>query len=118
MSLKEIIDRFTLVSGLDRKEISRCLPILEDCRLYFEARLHENLSEADQRRAAHACAVYAFYKVSMMGASDALSSFRVGDVQMQMQPRDAYAAQLWAEEEANLSDIMDLGGAVFRSVRV
>ena len=49
MSLKEIIVRFTLVSGLEMKEVSRFLPIIEDCRLFFESRVGE-LCEADMRR--------------------------------------------------------------------
>ena len=117
MSLKEIIVRFTLVSGLEMKEVSRFLPIIEDCRLYFEERLHDGLGDADMRRAAHACAVYAFYKISMTANTDALSSFRVGDVQMQIEPLGAYAERLWAEECEQITDIMDIGG-FFRSVRV
>ncbi len=121
MSLKGIIDRFTLVSGLEMKDVSRFLPIIEDCRLYFEERLHDGLSEADQRRADHACAVYAFYKISMMGSADALKSFRVGDVQMEPEPLGAYAERLWAEERESIADIVDIGdigSGLFRSVRV
>ena len=118
MSLKGIIDRFTLVSGLGMKDVSRFLPIIEDCRLYFEERLFDGLSEADTRRAEHACAVYAFYKISMMANTDALSSFKVGDVQMQIEPLGAYAERLWAEECDRIADIMDIGGSLFRSVRV
>ena len=32
MSLKEIIERFTLVSGLEMKDVSRFMPIIVDCK--------------------------------------------------------------------------------------
>ena len=118
MSLKEIIVRFTLVSGLEMKEVSRFLPIIEDCRLFFESRIGE-LCEADMRRLEHACAVYAFYKIGMTGSADGLSSFKVGDVQMEMDDRRAYAEKLWAAERESISDIIDVsGGFAFRRVRV
>ncbi len=118
MSLKGIIDRFTLVSGLEMKDVSRYLPIIKDCCLYFEEHLRRDLSEADIRRAEHACAVYAFYKISMMGGTEALSMFRVGDVQMQIESPGAYAEKLWAQECEAIADIADIGGCVFRGVRV
>lgn len=119
MSLKEIIERFTLVSGLEMKEVSRYMPIIEDCRLYFESRAGEGLSEADTRRLEYSCAVYAFYKVSRAGRLDGLRSFKVGDVQMEIEDYGAYAEKLWAEERDNISDLIDVnGGFAFRGVRV
>ena len=118
MSLKEIIERFTLVSGLEMKEVSRYLPIIEDCRLFFESRVGE-LSEADMRRMEYACAVYAFYKISRAGRLDGLRSFKVGDVQMEIEDLGAYAEKLWAEERESISDIFDVNsGFAFRGVRV
>ena len=35
MRFKEIIERFTLVSGLEMKEVSRFLPIIEDCKAFL-----------------------------------------------------------------------------------
>ena len=118
MSLKEIIERFTLVSGLEMKEVSRYLPIIEDCRLFFESRVGE-LSEADMRRMEYACAVYAFYKISRAGRLDGLRSFKVGDVQMDIGALGEYAEKLWAEERECISDIFDVNsGFAFRGVRV
>ena len=119
MSLKEIIDRFTLVSGLEMKDVSRFLPIIADCKAFFEERMSEELSDADRRRMIHACAVYAFYRVSLMGKLDDLVSFKVGDVQMNVEQVGAAAQKLWETERENIADLIDFGGGfAFRSVRV
>lgn len=118
MRFKEIIERFTLVSGFEMKDVSRFLPIIEDCKALFESRCGE-LDESDLRRAVHACAVYAFYRVSQMGRLDDLKSFKVGDVQMDMEAIGQAAQKLWESEQTDISDIIDFGGDfAFRSVRV
>ncbi|MBQ3264319.1 MAG: hypothetical protein IJH07_00945 [Ruminococcus sp.] len=118
MRLKEIIERFTLVSGFEMKDVSRCLPIIGGCKAYFESLIPE-LSENDLRRAEHACAVYAFYRVSQMGRLDDLQSFKVGDVQMSVEAIGEAAKKLWDAERESISDIVDFGGRfAFRSVSV
>lgn len=118
MRLKEIIERFSLVSGFEMKDVSRFLPIIIDCKAYFESRIPA-LSDSDLRRAEHACAVYAFYRVSQMRRMDDLRSFKVGDVQMNIEAIGEAAKQLWDTERENISDIVELGGSfAFRSVRV
>ena len=119
MSLKEIIERFALVSGLEMKDVSRFMPIIIDCKEYFEQHIADRLSDADLRRAAHACAVYAFYRVTLLGRFDELVSFKAGDVQMDSESAGAAAEKLWAAERESISDILDIGGSfAFRSVRV
>ena len=119
MSLKEIIERFALVSGLEMKEISRWLPILMDCKTYFEEHLKDGLSESDMKRAVHACAVYACYRISLISQSADVLSFKVGDVQLTPLPLDENAEKLWLNECENVSDILDIcGGFGFRSVTV
>ena len=117
MRLKEIIERFTLVSGFEMKDVSRFLPIIIDCKAYFESRIPE-LDDGDLRRVEHACAVYAFYRISQMGRLDDLHSFRVGDVQMNIEAIGEIK-QLWDAERENISDIVDIGSSfAFRSVRI
>ena len=119
MRLKEIIERFTLVSGFEMKDVSRYLPIIADCKDYFEERCAGELSESDRRRAEHACAVYAFYRISQLGRTDDLCSFKVGDVQMSMEAVGKAAEKLWMTERENISDIIDISGSfAFRSVSV
>ncbi len=119
MSLKEIIERFALVSGLEMKDVSRFMPIIVDCKEFFEERIADGLSEADLRRAAQACAAYAFYRVTLLGRFDELVSFKVGDVQMSSESAGTAAEKLWAAERESVGDILDIGGSfAFRSVRV
>ena len=121
MSLNEIMERFTLVSGLGMQEVSRYLPIVKDCKEYLESRIRGELSDADSRRAAYACAVYAYCRISLIGRFEELSSFKAGDVQMQINTSSA-AQQLWEEVRGSVSDIIDLsdlsGEFAFRSVSV
>lgn len=119
MSLKDILDRFTLVSGLSMQEASRYLPIIEDCRLLFEERMKSELTESEKRRAAHACAVYAYYKISRILQSEEISSFKVGDVQFESLSQCDNAEALWREERERIRDLIDLdNGFAFRSVRI
>lgn len=119
MSLKEIIERFALVSGLEMKEVSQYLTILTDCKAFFEARLIGEPDAADLHRAEHACAVYALYKISMMCRIEGLSSFKVGDVQFGLEVTEHAAEKLWAAERESISDIVDVDGDFsFRGVRI
>ena len=54
-----------------------------------------------------------------MGRLDDLKSFKVGDVQMNVEAIGQAARKLWESEQVNISDIIDFGGDfAFRSVRV
>ncbi len=119
MSLKEIIERFALVSGLEMQEISRWLPILLDCREYFEEHLRGELTESDSRRAAYACAVYAYYKISLVAQSDEVETFKVGDVSFTPLAKSNNAEKLWLSERESIGDILDISGEfAFRSVSI
>lgn len=118
MRFKEIIERFTLVSGFEMKDVSRYLPVIADCKAYFES-LIPALNEGELRRVEYACAVYAFYRVSQIGRLDDLKSFKVGDVQMNVEAIGEAAKKLWDAEREAISDLVDIGGEfAFRSVRV
>ena len=122
MNLNDIIDRFTLVSGLEMRDASRYLPIIIDCKTYIEERLTAELSPAQQKRAAHACAVYAYYKLCMTLRDGDFDYFKAGE--LQLSSKDAAdirisAEHLWDEERRNIADIADFdGGFAFRSVRI
>lgn len=120
MSLNEIIERFTLVSGYERKEISRYLPILIDCKEFFEERISRELSGSEHRRVVHACAVYAYYRISRLGRDTGISNFKAGDVQLVMDDEGVdYAEKLWEEEKALIADIVAVDdGFLFRAVSV
>ena len=122
MNLNEIIERFTLVSGLKMNEVSRYLPLIADCRELFLERASGELSEARQRRLAHACAVYAYYRVCLLLRDGGLESFKAGDVQMNTAKFAELcdgAQRMWEEERTVISDIVSFDeGFAFRSVSV
>ena len=119
MSLNEIIERFTLVSGYERKEISRYLPIIIDCKEFFEERISRELTPAEHRRAVHACAVYAYYRISRLGRDVGVGSFKAGDVQLVMDESGAVAEKLWQDEKTAVADIVAIDdGFSFRAVRI
>ena len=100
------------------KDVSRYLPIIADCKEFFEARVGE-YEQSDLRRLEHACAVYAFYRISQLGRLDDLRSFKVGDVQMNVEAIGEAAEKLWLIERENISDLVDISGDfAFRSVRI
>ncbi len=119
MSLNEIIERFTLVSGFERKEISRYLPVIIDCKEYFEERLFRELTASERRRVIHACAVYAYWRISRMGRDFGVGSFKAGDVQLVMGENSDAVDQLWEEEKIAVADLVGLDdGFLFRAVSV
>lgn len=122
MNLNDIIERFTLVSGLSMNETSRYLPLLAECKEHFEEHMRGELSSSQQKRAVHACAVYAYCRVCRILSDTEFASFKAGDVQVTPQDiaaRRSAAERLWSEERSAIADIADLdGGFAFRSVRV
>lgn len=122
MNLNDIIDRFTLVSGLEMRDASRYLPIIIDCKSYMEERLSDGLTDAQQKRAAHACAVYAYYKLCMTLREGGFDYFKAGELQLSSKKAEdirTAAEHLWDEERKAIADIADFdSGFGFRSVRV
>ena len=119
MSLNEIIDRYLLVSGCERKDISRVLPVIIDCMAYFEERIRRELTVSERRRAVHACAVYAYYRTFRIFADAGISSFKAGDVQLETDANDDSLKKLWEEEKAAVADIVALDDDFsFKAVRI
>lgn len=120
MSLNELIERFTLVSGYERKQVSRYLPIILDCKDYFEERVGRELTDAERRRVTHACAVCAYYRISRLGSERNPVNFKAGDVQFVRNEDDSdIAGKLWEEEKSAIADIISFDdGFLFRAVSV
>ncbi|MBQ6152979.1 MAG: hypothetical protein IJJ15_04450 [Ruminococcus sp.] len=107
MSLNELIKRFLLVSGLQKKDVSLYLPVLIDAKTLFEEKTQDrSLTDAERRRLTHACAVYAFYKVSLYNNADALTSFKAGDVSFSVESLRERASLLWEKERASIGDLI------------
>ena len=119
MSLHEIIERFTLVSGFEMQEASRYLTLLSDCAALFEDKISRALTDSESRRLAHACAVYAYYRISCMARDGGLQSFKAGDLQIVTDDDCAAARRLWDAERAQIADIISFDDDfAFRSVDV
>ncbi len=114
MSLSDVINRFSLVSGLDPKEISMYLPMIVDAIAVFEEKTKgRELSALETRRLTHACAVYAYYKVSLCRNTEELSSFKAGDVSISVEIVRANALSMWEKERDELSDIISFSDSDF-----
>ena len=122
MSLNEIIDRFALVSGLGMEEVSRYLTLIGDCKELFEERSPDGLSDAQERRLAHACAVYAYYRVCLLMRDGNFETFKAGDMQVSRGDIGEIceaALRMWEAERESISGIADMDeGFAFRSVVV
>ncbi len=118
MSLKDVVDRFALVSELSQKEISRWIFLIIDCIKYFESICDvDALKESDKKRLSYACAVYAYYKYSL-SQSELAHSFKAGDVQIsESSSRIDTAKKLWQVQKNEISDIADFSGSCFMRVR-
>ena len=108
MSLKDVIDRFALVSELSQEEISRWIFLILDCIKYFESICDiDALKESDKKRLSYACAVYAYYKYSLC-KSESAHSFKAGDIQInQSSSLIEQTASMWQLMKSEISDIVD-----------
>lgn len=119
MSLNEIIERFTLVSGYERKDVSRYLKVIIECKDFFEERISRELTASEYRRVIHACAVYAYYRISRFSRDTGVSNFKAGDVQLVMDDSSDAAQKLWEEEKADVADLVALDDSFsFKAVRI
>lgn len=118
MSLKDVIDRFALVSGLEQEEISKWIFVIVDCIKYFESKLHSSYTDVERKRLSHACAVYAYYKYSLYNYAQTASKFRVGDVEItNSENLTDKAHAMWQNEKSEIADIIDFDGFYFCRVR-
>lgn len=114
MSLSELLNRFSLVSGFDRENISVYLPVIIDAKVFFEEKTKDRqLSAADLRRLTHACAVYAYYKIALCRNSECLTSFKAGDLSFSVENMREQAKLLWEQEKAQSGDILPFADTDF-----
>lgn len=118
MSIKEVIDRFALVSGLEQEEISKWIFVIVDCIKYFESKTNVSaLQDFERTRLVHACAVYAYYKYSLFKLISSTSKFKAGDVEITQSESIADRAHImWQQEKVEIADIIDFDGFCFKRV--
>lgn len=120
MSLKDVINRFALVSSLEQEEISKWIFVIVDCIKYFEGRIkNKTLTDTQLCRLTHACAVYAYYKYSLMNCASAGVRFKAGDVEITTAENLVDTAHaMWQCEKKEISDIFDFDDFCFCRVSV
>ena len=118
MSLKDVLDRFALVSGLEKEEISKWIFIVVDCIKYFEQYLgSKKLNDSDMRRLSHACAVYAYYQYSLINYASAVSRFKAGDVEItESENLTDKVHAIWQQEKKEIADIVNFDDFCFMRV--
>ena len=118
MSLKDVLDRFALVSGLSPEEISKWIFVIIDCIKYFESALNnKTVSDADKRRLVHSCAVYAYYKYSLMMLASNCTKFKAGDIEItRSENLSDTAHEMWQLEKKEIADVIDFDDFCFCKV--
>lgn len=119
MSLKDVLDRFALVSGLEQEEVSKWVFIIIDCIKYFEKNLRKSdLSNDEEKRLSYACATFAYYKYSLCKSAHA-HSFKAGDVQIK-ESSDLIerARALWQLQKSEVEDLVSFDFSGFMRVSV
>ncbi|MBR2715901.1 MAG: hypothetical protein IKB73_06840 [Ruminococcus sp.] len=118
MSLKDVLNRFALVSGLSQEDISKWVFVISDCIKFFESRTaNRNFTESERARLVHACAVYAYYKYSMINFAYNSGKFKAGDVEItQSEDMIDKAHKMWQEEKREISDVFDFDDFAFYGV--
>ncbi len=115
-----VLRRFELVSGMSKERESSYITLIMDCIDAFCARLPErDYTDVERRRLTHACAVYAYYRVSMCLEDEHVSSFKAGDISFSRDDDRSGASVMWEAEKAEIGDLVDLGdGFRFKGVRI
>lgn len=112
LSPDAVLKRFELVSGYDRGQVSRYALMILDCIDTFCARLPDNAEYDDtgERRLIHACAVYAYYRVSQCCEDERVTGFKAGDVQYTLSAERSSAERMWQTEKCEIADLVDFDG--------
>ena len=87
---------------------------------FFSSRMNGEYSEQELRRLAHACAVYAYYTISLCPEEETLSQFKAGDVQFSVASKESGAQKLWDSAKEEIADLLsfDDDALSFSGVRI
>lgn len=118
MSIKEVVDRFALVSGFEQEQISNWIFVIIDCIKYFESLVNvSSLNEVEHNRLVQACAVYAYYKYSLFNFAHQSQKFKAGDIEITQSESIADKAHImWQQEKTEIADIVDFDNFCFKRV--
>lgn len=118
MDLNTILDRFILLSGLDRSAALSWASILEDAGRYVRTLCaKEEPTDDENTRLDSLAGVYAYYRY-LVYTFDNTRTVRAGDLSVTYDSGALNRAeQLWKSELAQNGDLVDGSYFTFRSVR-
>lgn len=114
--LKDVLKRFSDISGLKGEEFSKWSYLCNDSLNYvLENTTKEELSAYDENRICSLAAAIAFYKLALYD-SERVSSFTAGDLHISVEDIQNRAEKIMYAEMNSCSDITDFGGISFMGV--
>lgn len=117
MSLKNVTDRFIMLSGIEEEELHRWLPLCRDSLEYIESSLKNKDTEKENVcRVSSAAAALAYYSYCLaVSSSDTAQRFKAGDVEIEQDysQRVESAKSLWLSEKEKISDLISQSGFYF-----
>lgn len=120
MDLQEILERFSLISGLSDEEASLWEPLLIDAQKEIESKLKSSVDqEADGRRLNVAAAALGFYKYTLYRLSGSgMGSFSAGDLSINLNDKESIniALNIWQEAKASIYDLLKDDDFLFQSL--
>ena len=121
MSFYDVLRRFSLLSGLEGKDLSRfsqlCNEAIEDMRGRLKVK-EESLTDSQKLRLSYTAGALAFYKYCLYSAVSEPDSFSAGEVTVNMNDKRVDATKkLFDEEYRSLSKILQDTGFYFGRVR-
>lgn len=122
MRLSDVINRFTLVSGLEGEEVSAwtvlCVDAMNEISLMVQP--SKGKDEKEALRLSNAAGVYAYYKYCMYSYSSKVKSFSAGGVSVTSSTDEMeHARKLWEAERLLCADLLtDSGEFCFKGVAV
>lgn len=120
MSLKNVTDRFLMLSGMSEEDLPRWQPLCHDSLEYIESRLeNKNVSKENVCRISSAAAALAYYSYCLtQSASSQPKRFKAGDVEIEQDYSQYVEASkaLWIGEKEKISDLLKEESFCFRRI--
>lgn len=120
MSLKNVTDRFLMLSGLGENDLQRWQPLCHDSLEYIESRLADkNVSKENVCRISSAAAALAYYSYCLTQSTIAEPKrFKSGDIEIEQDYAQYIEAAkaLWLSEKEKISDLLKEEGFCFRRI--
>ena len=117
MSLKNVTDRFIMLSGIEEEELQRWLPLCRDSLEYIESRLtSKDTAKENVCRVSSAAAALAYYSYCLtVSSAETAKRFKAGDVEIEQDysQRVEPAKSLWLTEKEKISDLLLQSGFYF-----